>query len=68
MWHRTMMLAVLLLGLANSVKGGHEGRTCLDEAIPENQRSNITIGGVSMPPAFAGKPVERKVWWWKSNF
>ncbi|CAE8595498.1 unnamed protein product [Polarella glacialis] len=49
MWHRTMMLAVLLLGLANSVKGGHEGRTCLDEAIPENQRSNITIGGVSMP-------------------
>ncbi|CAE8711814.1 unnamed protein product [Polarella glacialis] len=40
-----MMLAVLLLGLAISV----EARTCLPDAIPENQRSNITVGGVSMP-------------------
>ncbi|CAE8652094.1 unnamed protein product [Polarella glacialis] len=40
-----MMLAVLLLGLAISVKA----RTCLLDALPENQRSNITVGGVSMP-------------------
>ncbi|CAE8629313.1 unnamed protein product [Polarella glacialis] len=47
MWHRSMMLEVLVLGLAISVKA----RTCLEEAIPENQRSNITVGGVSMPLA-----------------
>ncbi|CAE8642413.1 unnamed protein product [Polarella glacialis] len=40
-----MMLAALLLGLAISVKA----RTCLPEALPENQRLNITVGGVSMP-------------------
>ncbi|CAE8680241.1 unnamed protein product [Polarella glacialis] len=40
-----MKLAVLLLGLAISVKA----RTCLPDALPENQRSNITVGGVSMP-------------------
>ncbi|CAE8615626.1 unnamed protein product [Polarella glacialis] len=45
MWHRTMMLAVLLLGLAISVKA----RTCLPDALPENQRSNINVSGVSMP-------------------
>ncbi|CAE8679201.1 unnamed protein product [Polarella glacialis] len=45
MWHRSMMLAILLLGLAISVKA----RTCMPDAVPENQRSNITVGGISMP-------------------
>ncbi|CAE8591418.1 unnamed protein product [Polarella glacialis] len=45
MWHRSMMLAILLLGLAISIKA----RTCMPDAVPENQRSNITVGGLSMP-------------------
>ncbi|CAE8712889.1 unnamed protein product [Polarella glacialis] len=45
MWHRSMMLALLLLCLAISVKA----RTCMPDTVPENQRSNITVGGISMP-------------------
>ncbi|CAE8647701.1 unnamed protein product [Polarella glacialis] len=45
MWHRSMMLAILLLGLAISVKA----RFCLPDALPENLRSNIIVGGISTP-------------------